>query len=324
MDRQNDSHLASTRDEKKSCGRDSPEDTRVPNSPDKVALKDTCTTPTNRSPQGSMTLNDLEIGQSANVSQRTSKSRIRRHFQDDVSKDWTDVLLLLCWFTTGFLDSTIFKAYGTFVSMQTGNTVLIGLGASNARSNEQPYRWAKSLTSLICFVTGCLFFSRCSRALGELRRSTLMISFLFQSLILLIAATVVQIGLVQGRLDRIINDIVWLQEIPIALLSFQAPGGTCGSRQLGFFETPTVVVTTMIYDFASDPKLFAPLRENPPRNRRFGGFVGMLVGAIAGGWVTTAMGHIHVTLWVAAAIKASIGLAWVVWPKKERTKQWGH
>ena len=186
----------------------------------------------------------------------------------------------------------------------------------------QPYRWAKSLTSIVCFVAGCLFFSRCSRAMGELRRSTLIISFFFQSLIMVIAATVVQIGLVQGRLDLIIDDIEWLQEIPIALLSFQAPGQTCGSRQLGFPETPTVVVTTMIYDFASDPKLFAPLRENPPRNRRFGGVVGMLVGAIAGGWVTTAMGHIHVTLWVAAAIKASIGLAWVVWPKKKRTKQW--
>ena len=205
-----------------------------------------------------------------------------------------------------------------------GNTVLLGLGSSNAGSSKHPYRWAKSLTSIVCFVMGCLFFSRCSRALGELRRSTLTISFLFQSLIIIISAAVVQKGVVEGRLDRITNDIEWLQEIPIALLSFQAPGQTCGTRQLGFFETPTVVVTTMIYDFASDPKLFAPLKANPPRNRRFGGFVGMLLGGVAGGWVTASMGHIHVTLWVTAAIKASIGLAWVVWPRKERTKQWGY
>lgn len=109
MYRQNDTQLASTRDEKKSCGRGSREDTRVPNSPDMAALKDTRTTPTIGSPQESVTLDDLEIGQSVNVSQRTSKSRIRRHFQDEVTKDWTDLLLLLCWFTTGFLDSTIFK-----------------------------------------------------------------------------------------------------------------------------------------------------------------------------------------------------------------------
>ena len=203
--------------------------------------------------------------------------------------------------------------------MQTGNTVLLGLGASNARSSKHPYRWAKSLTSLVFYLAGCLFFSKCSRVLGQQRRSTLTISFLFQALIIIISAAVVQGGVVEGRLDRITNDIEWLQEIPIALLSFQAPGQVCGSRQLGFFETPTVVVTTMIYDFASDPDLFVALRKNPVRNRRFMGFIGMLLGAISGGWVTLAMGHIHVTLWVAAATKVSIALAWVVWPRKAQT-----
>ena len=203
--------------------------------------------------------------------------------------------------------------------MQTGNTVLMGLGASNAHSSKHPYRWAKSLTSLIFYVAGCLFFSSSSRVLGLQRRSTLTMSFLLQAVIIIVAAAVVQEGVVEGRLDYITNDIEWLQEIPIALLSFQAPGQVCGSRQLGFFETPTVVVTTMIYDFASDPNLFVSLRKNPVRNRRFMGFFAMLIGAVAGGWVTVSMGQIHVTLWVAAAIKLSIALAWVVWPRKQQT-----
>ena len=202
--------------------------------------------------------------------------------------------------------------------MQTGNTVLMGLGASNARSSKHPYRWAKSLTSLIFYLAGCLFFSKASRVLGQRRRSTLAMSFLLQAVIIIVSAAVVQDGVVEGRLDYITNDINWLQEIPIALLSFQAPGQVCGSRQLGFFETPTVVVTTMIYDFASDPDLFVGLTKNPVRNRRFMGFIAMLLGAVAGGWVTISMGQIHVTLWVAAAIKVSIALAWVVWPRKEQ------
>ena len=199
----------------------------------------------------------------------------------------------------------------------------MGLGASNSHSSKHPYRWPKSLTSLVFYLAGCLFFSKCSRVLGQQRRSTLAMSFLLQAIIILVSAAVVQEGVVEGRLDYITNDINWLQEIPIALLSFQAPGQVCGSRQLGFFETPTVVVTTMIYDFASDPDLFVAPRKNPVRNRRFMGFIAMLLGAVAGGWVTISMGQIHVTLWVAAAIKFSIAFAWVVWPRKEQTGEWG-
>lgn len=206
--------------------------------------------------------------------------------------------------------------------LATGNTVLLGLGASNARSSKHPYRWAKSLVSLISYTTGCIFFPTFTRKLGSQRRSTLTISFIFQAIIIIASAAVVQDGLVEGRLDYITNDIEWLQVIPIVLISFQAPGQVCASRQLGYFETPTVVVTTMIYDFGSDPQLFFGWNKNPVRNRRFLGFLGMLLGAMCGGWVTISMGYIHVTLWVAAAIKASIALAWVVWPRKDETRQW--
>ena len=204
----------------------------------------------------------------------------------------------------------------------TGNTVLLGLGASNARSSKHPYRWAKSLVSLISYTIGCIFFPVITRKLGSQRRSTLTISFIFQAIIIVVAAAVVQKGVVEGHLDSITNDIEWLQVIPIVLLSFQAPGQVCGSRQLGYFETPTVVVTTMIYDFGSDPQLFLGWNKNPVRNRRFAGFLAILLGAVCGGWVTIAMGHIHVTLWVAAATKTLIALTWVVWPKKDETKQW--
>ena len=204
--------------------------------------------------------------------------------------------------------------------LTAGNTVLLGLGAANARASRNPYRWAKSLISIVSYVIGCLFFATASRKLGPQRRSTLTMSFILQSLIIIVSAAVVQKGVVEGRLDYIIHDIEWLQAIPIVLLSFQAPGQVCGSRQLGYFETPTVVVTTMVYDFASDPDLFVALRSNPVRNRRFLGYLAMLLGAVSGGWVTQSMGQIHVTLWVAAATKVGIALAWVVWPRKEETR----
>lgn len=340
---------------------DSREDTCVPNTPVLATLKPTASTP-QESPPRSVLLDDLEKGeQIVELPSPISGSRFQRHFREEVCAKWADVMLLLCWFTTGFLDSTIFNGmpqrelvpggnlmlisinsiwnvrvdadrYVTCSSLKTnsqlkhllGNTVLFGLGASNARSTDHPYRWAKSLSSLIAFIIGCLFFSKVCKALGPLRRSTLTMSFLLQSLIILIAAAVVQKGAVEGRIDFIELEINWMQVIPIVLLSFQAPGQTCGARQLGFFETPTVVVTTMIYDFASDPDLCVAWYKNPVRNRRVAGLVLMLLGAVAGGWVTESMGQIHVALWVAAATKTAMGLAWIVWPKREQTRQWGY
>lgn len=81
-------------------------------------------------------------------------------------------------------------------------------------------------------------------------------------------------------------------------------------------EVPTVVVTTMIYDFASDERLWVGLRGNARRNRRFAGLVFMLLGAIAGGWVTVWTRHVVVSMWVAAAIKGCVTMAWVAWPRK--------
>ena len=102
------------------------------------------------------------------------------------------------------------------------------------------------------------------------------------------------------------------------------------ARQVDMPEVPTVVVTTMIYDFASDGGVFWGvggrlggvkdgrwhLGANPKRNRRFAGFVCMLVGAIAGGWVTVWTRHIAASLWVAAGVKGVMTGAWVGWPAK--------
>lgn len=77
-----------------------------------------------------------------------------------------------------------------------------------------------------------------------------------------------------------------------------------------------MVVTTMVYDFGSDPNLFVGLFKNPVRNRRFLGWVCMLIGAILGGFLTVTTRHVVETLWVASAVKAACTLMWVVWPSK--------
>ena len=97
---------------------------------------------------------------------------------------------------------------------------------------------------------------------------------------MLVVATVIQAGAVNGALDTINTDIMWKDEIPISLLSFQAAGQIIGSRALGVTEIPSVVLTSMLCDIASDPNIAAPLKSNVKRNRRALAFTCILVGAI--------------------------------------------
>ena len=40
---------------------------------------------------------------------------------EEISKDWADLILLWCYIITGLLDSSATVIWGSFVSMQTGN-----------------------------------------------------------------------------------------------------------------------------------------------------------------------------------------------------------
>ena len=196
-----------------------------------------------------------------------------------------------------------------------GNTIFVGLGASGQNYNK-PFGWAKSLTSIGCFVLGSLFFSRFCRLLTPLRRRTLVASFLLQTLIIFTTAAIVQGGVVDGTVQIVVRQIHWNQEIPIALLSFQAAGQMVGSRVLNLSEIPTVVLTSVLCDFASDPKLVSPLTSNAKRNRRFLAFVMILMGAITGGWIAKAVKGMRAVLWLAGGLKLLVTFSWLFWPEK--------
>lgn len=266
---------------------------------------------------------DLEGSGPSSTLEKPFKIRLKSYFESKVDHRNADHILLLCWLTTGLLDSTIFNAYRTFVSMQTGNTMFLGLGASNYDTTTRPYSWAKSLVSLVCFICGAFAFSRLGQYLGASRRRTLLLSSLIQASIILLCAILVETGIVEGRLEYIGEDIDWIHIIPIALLSFQAPGQVWLTRDLSYAEVSTVVVSTMLYDFGSDPSLFDGLRRNAARNRRFFGFCMLLTGAIAGGWITKKSRYITIPMWMAGTIKIGIVGAWAVWPAEEKVRRWG-
>lgn len=242
--------------------------------------------------------------------------RMAMHLTAEVSTVHADIFLLVYCLVSGLVDSTIFNAYGTFVSMQTGNTIFLGLGGSTSHSTTQPYGWVKSFVSILCFCLGCLSFSRFSRYMGPLKRVTLVTSFLFQTVIVLVTAAVIQGGVVNGSLNTIRRDIDWWELLPIALLSFQAAGQIVESRALAIPEISTVVVTSMLHDLLTDSNLLAPLQDNVKRNRRVGAFACTLTGAVAGGFIAESTHRVQVPLWIAGGLKLLLTCTWVMWPTK--------
>ena len=142
---------------------------------------------------------------------------------------------------------------------------------------------------------------------------TLSSSFLIQAVFVLVSAALVETGTIDGEVNVSVRTIKWLEEIPIAMLSFQSAGQMVTSRILGLNEIPTVVLTSVFCDFASDPELGK--KNNLRRNRRALAFTGILIGAIVGGWIAKASGGMESVVWIAAGIKLLITFAWVLWPQ---------
>ena len=112
------------------------------------------------------------------------------------------------------------------------------------------------------------------------------------------------------------GDVDWNSEVLVALLSFQSAGQIIGSRTLGLAEIPSVVVTSMLCDIASDPNLTVPMKSNVKRNRRIFAFSGILVGSVVGGFITEGTGEVQIVLWIAGGLKIGIMIAWLMWPGK--------
>ncbi|CAG8241132.1 unnamed protein product [Penicillium salamii] len=241
---------------------------------------------------------------------------LSRHFRANIDTTHTDIILVVCGFVGGLVDGLSFNAWGSFSSMQTGNTVFLALGVSGQPAYPA-YLWAKSLIAITVFIVSNIFFIHMHRFLNPRRRSTMIISFGIQTIAILIAAILVQLGVILPKPEDPRAPIEWMQILPISLLSFQAGGQICASRILGFDEIPTVVVTTLLCDLLVDPKLTA--KGNPRRNRRIGAFLALFFGAMTAGGLSKATGMAS-SLWFAMGLKLTITLGWFVWKREGRRK----
>jgi len=253
-----------------------------------------------------------ESDQSAPIQSMTA--RFISYIRTDINLGYADIPIITCCLCSGLCDSSAYNAWTCFVSMQTGNTIFLALGASGQPATH-PYGWLKSFISVLFFLTGCFFFAS-SRHIGAKKRGTLSLSFLIQSLCILVAAALVQGRVVpepKGILTEQGSETHFIEIIALSLLAFQSGGQIVTSRLLGFNEIPTTVLTSVYCDLASDPKLWAPLSKNVKRNRRAASVVMILTGGLVGGWLSRSSVGMSTVLWLAGSIKMVVAISWLLW-----------
>ncbi|EHK39907.1 uncharacterized protein TrAtP1_005920 [Trichoderma atroviride] len=239
---------------------------------------------------------------------RSVVSRLRKQMTAEVSRSWADIVLLLCYVVTGLLDSASTQVWGAFVSMQTGNTVYVGLGIASLIYPPTNARLYKSGISLVCFCVGSLLFARFHRYFSPKRRWVLCVSFAAQTLFIVAAALIVTLTTPSEDKDH----VGWTVLAPLALVAFQSCGQAVTSRALKYNALTSVVLTSIYCDLFSDQDLFA--FQNAERNRRAAAPTLLLIGAVLGGVFSHSSLGIAGALWTAAALKAIMVITWFFWP----------
>lgn len=241
---------------------------------------------------------------------RPRRSRhLSRYLQHELDPRRGDLLLLFCYIITGLLDSSAVFIWGSFVSMQTGNTVYFGLGLVGTGDD----RWIKSGVSIAGFCLGSLCFAVFHRAFAPRQRWVLCASFTAQFICVAIAALIV-------TLFRPARDtpLSWMVLVPLALVAFQSSGQAVTSRVLSYNGLTSVVLTSIYCDLFSHPDFLSrKLIGNVEEMRRAGAVVCLLFGVVLGGlWAHSSVGMMG-ALWTAAVLKGLMIIAWLGWRTSE-------
>jgi len=230
--------------------------------------------------------------------------RLNKQLKQNVHKDWADLILLGGYVITGLLDSCSVSVWGSFVSMQTGNTIYLGVGLVDPMGST---RWLRSGISVAFFCIGSFFFARFHRYFSPKRRWVLIASTLLQMAMIVAAAII--------SMYDTTTELAWQWQVlvPLALVAFQSAGQAVISRAIQYNALTSVVLTSIYCDLFSDAKLFAGLTENAERNRRSAAPLLLLVGAMCGSLFAKSSVGIAGALWTAVALKALVCVAWYMW-----------
>ncbi|KAI7161049.1 hypothetical protein KC349_g3051 [Hortaea werneckii] len=282
--------------------------------------------PNNNNERSSYITFDAPNGAPTKHSKASTVSKAKRYLSANVSNDYTDFILIVCFAISGLIDSGAYNAYSCFTSMQTGNTVFAALGVSDLPASSPKFAWTKSVTSVASFLIGAAITGFFHRFFGERKRWVLSFAFAVQTVLVAVAAYLVDSNQSSGSPVKRPSSaelpenpgFPWMDLVPIGLLSFQSAGKVIASRIFKHNGLPTTVLTTLYSDLMSDPKTFtAGLFDNQKRNGRVAGLAFYFGGAVAGGAFAKSVFGFSGLLWTVAGVKTIIVIAWLLWRAEE-------
>lgn len=178
--------------------------------------------------------------------------------------------LMLLAVAAGINDGATFADYHIFTSNQTGNTVLLAVGALGLGGGIIDIR--SVAFSLALFVSGGCIFGQIGNVIGPRRRAWLLTTNIIQTA-LAFAATAM-------RKWVALNDRIPQAWSVITLLAFASGAQVAAARTVNVPEITTAMVTSAYIDFVVDPKMLQ--LQNRSRNRRLLFVLCLLVGSFIG------------------------------------------
>jgi uncharacterized membrane protein YoaK (UPF0700 family) len=188
--------------------------------------------------------------------------------------------LLLLAFATGMQDATTFPDYHCFASNQTGNTVLLAVGAAGIAGSL--FSLPNIGVSLGLFVAGALIMGQLGHVVGGRRRVWLLVSNAVQTALVFAAA-----GL-QYRGGSVVEAEGATAKGVIAMLAFSAGAQVAMARSTKIAEITTAMATAAWVDLLVDERLLAG--RNRGRNRRALFLLSLFAGSFAGAFVYQRVG----------------------------------
>ena len=245
---------------------------------------------------GNIVSHDCERAWSGQAREFEDTSTLRSFFLQDVSQDnLLEFELFLLAFCTGTVDATTFSNYGLFCSKQTGNTVMIALGALEVSGAE--HNTERVMLSFGSFVCSALVFGWAGNLIGPKRRLWLLLSNSVSTIFMLAASVLLLLE------DSVSTGLSTMGII--ALLASACGGQLQLALSIRKPELNTTMVTATVVNLVSDPKLLS--LKNSVRNRRALYWASLLGGAFVGAFTLKVYGSMS-AISLAAIVKIFVGL----------------
>ncbi|PVH73403.1 DUF1275 domain protein [Cadophora sp. DSE1049] len=227
--------------------------------------------------------------------------RVGRSFRDFLSENvGEDALLeaelLLLAFATGIQDATTFPDYQCFASNQTGNTVLLAVGAAGVTGDI--FFMRNIGVSLAMFVAGSLIMGQIGHLAGCRKRWWLILSSVLQTAMIFAASGLIAMGV-------------------IALLAFSSGGQVAMARALQITEITTAMATAAYVDLFLDVNMLG--KWNRSRDRRVLFLLSLFAGSFAGAFAYSRVGSAFALL-ISAIGKLVVTAGFVLNRKLEATQ----